>query len=183
MKVENRSGYSLKFLQPLIDRAVKATGGKKLFMNVQLRITEHGSHGEYSGGNAEVETGPIARMSRLQDENRSGYSLKSIPNTSNEAVVDLELSRGLSYPLVMPAHMVSIGDVAVHSFEEEVLLVLAHELRHVLQLRDGFPRWFLKGEEYFMEEDAERHAVGVVEGWRRRKGQTTVTFSYKGSFG
>lgn len=80
-------------------------------------------------------------------------------------LVELELPAVTrEYPLlerVIP----SLPCIELHSFEEEVLLVLAHELRHVAQYLDaGAMTWTQDEREY----DAETYAYDVLERWRRR---------------
>lgn len=57
-------------------------------------------------------------------------------------------------------HRKSVGEVSVDSWEEEFVLVLAHELRHVHQFVFGTPRNY--------EVDAERHAIAVLTQYRNR---------------
>lgn len=81
-------------------------------------------------------------------------------------LVELELP-GVTreYPLlerVLP----SLPFIELHSFEEEVLLVLAHELKHCAQYLDADAMTWEQDER---ELDAETFAYDVVERWRRRR--------------
>lgn len=57
-------------------------------------------------------------------------------------------------------HRKSVGEVEVASWQEEFILVLAHELRHIHQFVFGTPRQY--------EVDAERCAIAVLERYRNR---------------
>lgn len=55
-------------------------------------------------------------------------------------------------------------ETKLHSFEEEIVLVLAHELRHAYQMEAGL---FGGMQGHWAELDAERFAVKVLDRWRK----------------
>lgn len=58
-------------------------------------------------------------------------------------------------------HRISAGRVFLNSHEEELVLIIAHELRHIDQ--------FYLLEVAQEEADAEKFAVSILEEWRNRK--------------
>lgn len=60
-------------------------------------------------------------------------------------------------------HVPELPPVTINTWEEEVLLVLAHELRHI----DQFWSWDQINDGHLIEVDAERFAIEVLEKWRK----------------
>jgi hypothetical protein len=90
-----------------------------------------------------------------------GYATK-LPFPS----ITIWLSRSLAYPCIT-CHVPEVGAISVSDFEEEVVLVLAHELRHVLHFT-GKPRRYTTANAGAAEVDAERFAAKMLKGWRKR---------------
>jgi len=86
----------------------------------------------------------------------------------NDGSVVLHLSRQTSYPR-RTTHVREVGSVRLDSWQEELVLVLAHELRHVEQFATWPPRKLMKRA---MEDDAERFAVMVLERFRAEASAT-----------
>lgn len=61
-----------------------------------------------------------------------------------------------------------LGEVRVYDWEEEVLLVLAHELSH-LDAAHGYPEHFPTDKDKEAEESAERFAISILERYRAKK--------------
>lgn len=77
------------------------------------------------------------------------------------SMITLWLSRGLKYPFGQ-THVQSVGQIVFRSWEEEILFVLSHELRHIDQMWGAAP----SGTYDENEEDAELHALQVLRQWR-----------------
>lgn len=101
------------------------------------------------------------------DEPEPGYVTHGAANKFNlgtaliygrPSTVEITVSRGLWYP-VLSTHRKSVGEVRFENWKEEVLFVLAHELRHIDQF------WSIKPPRYY-EVDAEKHAVHVLSEYR-----------------
>lgn len=75
------------------------------------------------------------------------------------------MSRALIYPCVSQ-HVPEVAPVTVHSFEEELVLVLAHEIRHLSQFND-IPRHFTTADAHAAEIDAEWFASKTLKAWKR----------------
>lgn len=78
-------------------------------------------------------------------------------------LVTMGLSHNLPYPHTT-RHVPALPAVRVTSWEEEFVLVLAHELRHAAQIAH---RSYLKSEWYDAEVDAERFAYSVLDAFQR----------------
>lgn len=76
--------------------------------------------------------------------------------------VALVLSHGLPYP-AKTYNQPEVGEITINSWEEEFVLVLGHELRHIDQYWSPaeFPENF--------ELDAEQHGVLALEAYRKLK--------------
>lgn len=105
-----------------------------------------------------VSDGPDGRMT-------IGWTGREKPGSP--ILVKLGLSSGLRYPRVT-RHTPETPVVNLSSFQEEVALVLAHELRHAVQIDTGAFRAMTT---YNSELDAERYAVRVLERFRASKKQ------------
>lgn len=81
------------------------------------------------------------------------------------SLVEVYVSQGLSYPTVSDV-VPGIHPAIVRSWEEEFVLVLAHELRHLDQFHNGS---FLASERALAEIDAETVARSVLRAYRRQK--------------
>lgn len=143
MRIENRSAFhpTAKLL-PVIDFVLEYTGYSSL---ATLRLTDMKNAAGFSGGYA---------CKHRQD----GHDLTLVA----PSIVDIQLSRACRYPKTT-VHVPELGEVQVRSFEEEFLLVLAHELRHVDQF---WGRRFT--DEAAAELDAERFAIKILKAWRKR---------------
>lgn len=95
-----------------------------------------------------------------------GYAYKQRPDVSElslvaPSLVKIILGRGRKYPRGT-SHVDSLGIIKLESWDEEVLFVLAHELRHIDQF------WSMTfTDEDAAELDAERFAIKVLKTWRR----------------
>jgi hypothetical protein len=75
--------------------------------------------------------------------------------------IRMTLSRGLGRYPRKTTHVDEVGTILLESWEEEVVLVLAHELRHIEQFSEG------KQYEYYEAEvDAERFGLKVLQQYR-----------------
>lgn len=79
-------------------------------------------------------------------------------------LVKLSLSQKCKYPYTT-RHTTHTPEVELRSFEEEVVLVAAHELRHASQIATGAFRVMTLD---YSEEDAEKHAIRILERYRNR---------------
>lgn len=85
----------------------------------------------------------------------------------NRPVVKLQLRAPVKYSGgLLTRQSRKIPYIAVNSWEEEIFLVLAHELRHADQF---VGRKFLVGEEEEAEVDAEVFAAQQLNAWRKYK--------------
>lgn len=75
--------------------------------------------------------------------------------------IALRLSRGLAYPF-KTHECDEVGLIEVRSFEEELVLVLAHELEHVAQFVEG-----RNTDRRQMEVGAEFMGLIALQDWRR----------------
>lgn len=94
-----------------------------------------------------------------------GYTYKHRPDVCElsliaPSLIVLQLSHGAAYPATS-IHVEEVGPVTVQSFDEEFLLVLGHEGRHVDQM-NGAP----VTDEHEAELDAETFAVQLLAKWR-----------------
>lgn len=76
--------------------------------------------------------------------------------------IDIRLSRDICYPAIIPEHVQEVGDVNAATWQEELVLVLGHEAKHLFYWENGF---FLRGQEHACEVSAERHGVAVLNSW------------------
>lgn len=87
--------------------------------------------------------------------------------TGGRAAVDLipevylQLSHGITYPY-FSYHVEEVGNVLIQTWEEEVVLTLAHELAHVIQIKEG-----RNSDAHQMEVGAEMAGVRRLLAWRR----------------
>ncbi len=101
----------------------------------------------------------------LTDRRRSGGETGGLTDARGEpTVVTLSLSRGVKYPQ-LDAAVPEVGEVRLESLEEEVVVVLGHELQHVSQFRTGM-FWEIGREA--AEIDAETVGQGRLAAWKRR---------------
>ncbi len=101
----------------------------------------------------------------LKDRKVRGGSTGGLADCRGAApVVTLTLSRGVQYP-VLNGTVPQVGEVRLESLVEEVVLVLGHEFRHVVQFRSGL---FWEMGVDAAEIDAEVVGQGRLEAWKRR---------------
>lgn len=82
---------------------------------------------------------------------------------SDRFAVTLHLSPGRSYPVQNTYKVTGLPNIKIGSFLEEVVLVLAHELRHVQQMDLGK---FSRMSEFSREYDAEVWGREILEQYR-----------------
>lgn len=142
VKVENLSRIPTKSLRPLIEFVA-----------------------------ARVASGHMARVRVLDgkpERHTGGLATKYFPTPEQHDLVTPSAIRLWLYEPgthVYPRierHVEELEAVVLSSWEEEVLLVLAHELRHIDQFWDE--EW--DGDDHAGEVDAEAFAIQVLKDWR-----------------
>lgn len=121
----------------------------------------------------------VAGAARLPDRTRLTLSDVENPRhftggAAGRGCIELALSRGnFAYPYRMQHPDAAVAKevpfIQVESWEEEILLVLAHEARHVNQIRQ---EQFTMDDVHEAEVDAERFAQAVLRSWRRLQGRS-----------
>lgn len=87
--------------------------------------------------------------------------------------VDLFLGGGFSYPRpTSTLHCERAGETVLHSFQEELILVLAHEFAHLEHFTKGILNLPQEEEEFYAETTAQQ----VLNAWRWEQG--VLSFSY-----
>lgn len=124
---------------------------------------------------------PMAHMARLkfvdsQDREMctKGMAYSADPfnqeHRPDPSLVVIDLSSVRQYPC-QDQYLPEVPAVTLRSWEEEVLLVLAHEFRHIEQY------WTWRFEDLIgweMEIDAELFAIKVLDAWRAARDETTL---------
>lgn len=139
MKILNLSSRPTQPLRPLVDFILSRLDKSAQLARIQL--LDQPNAAQTSSGLAEMRVpGDAAHPSRV--------------------TVYLSYDSAINFPASFQ-HVPEIKPFEIRSWEEEVLLVLAHELRHVVQF------W---GDEqmsaHVMEVDAEAFAISTVKAWR-----------------
>lgn len=142
VRIENESRYhTTEILIPVVDFVCTYTSYSPL---ATLRVTDLRQAHHFSGG--------FARKLRLDV---SDLSLVA------PGLITVELSRGAVYPRTT-RYVEEVGPIVVESFEEEFLVVLAHEAKHFDDFAVG-----LVASDHKHEVRAERFAVKLLRKWRR----------------
>lgn len=142
MRIENRSTlYTTARLQPLVDFVSKYC---KEAGTATLSVKDSKNHDLICGGMA--------------------YQWRPTELRGSGGYIEMVLSRH-SYPC-KSEHVPEVGAIELHSFEEEFVMVLAHESKHL----DDFEGEYTKSEDdSFWEMRAELHAVKVLKAFRKSK--------------
>lgn len=102
----------------------------------------------------------------IQQENAgemtSGTTRKLLARAGGYIGITLRISRDMAYPH-QTQYVRELPPMMVRSFEEELVLVLAHELRHAIQFSLGLQTKLSAKE---MEIDAEAAGYSMVEAYR-----------------
>lgn len=144
-------------------------------MNIENRSTRHPTHklqplvrfvcGRARTGRAHLHVSdhPRARTTT------TGQAFSFCPHRGIPMIA-LALGQGMTrYPRVS-RHVPEVPAVTLRSWQEEVVLVLAHESRHLWQFRTRAFEFRTTAGRHAAEVDAEQFAVGVLEAYRARKG-------------
>lgn len=91
-----------------------------------------------------------------------GTTRKLLARAGGYIGITLRISRDMVYPH-LTQYVSELPPIMVRSFEEELVLVLAHELRHAIQFSLGLQRTLSPKE---MEIDAEAAGYSMVEAYR-----------------
>lgn len=137
METINESSLSLKFLMPLLS-----------WVRAQFKLN----------GPTILHVSNAARGSKMT----VGWTGRTSPG--RPIIIKLGVLRGQKYPRVT-RHVPDIPETTLASIKEEIVLVLAHELRHAHQIELGI---FGAMEGYWAEVDAERFAQKILERYRAR---------------
>ncbi len=145
MKVENYSKYPLQRFRPFIDFCLRRC--------------------------------PLAAMARLKlMDAEEGSSSSGLASSVNKGLVDpaapssIEVWLGTKF--LFPRydqHVQELAKIVLFNWEEEVLLVIAHEFRHIHQMWCE-PALESVTNSYEAEVDAERFAVDTLKAWRQLNG-------------
>ena len=81
--------------------------------------------------------------------------------------VMFKVGSSLKFPYSMTSRGAYLG-VTVYSLEETLVFIMAHELRHLWQLKHprGYRVWGARGQ--YSERDADAYALHKLREWRRR---------------
>lgn len=135
MKIKNETPFGKAYLMKIVKFAMKFSYQKG--KDTTIRFLYH--PGEKTTGLAYIQA--------------DGYHV--------EYCIDINVGGGSKFPCTN-VYKKSVGGVSLSSREEELILYLAHELRHV----DVFAEWVTVKQS---EVDAERHAHTVLGYWRVKK--------------
>lgn len=104
----------------------------------------------------------------------SGMAYKKAPTIFNnliqfgfDSLIVLSLSQHTPFPF-FSKYVAEVPGIEVMSMEEDVLLVMAHELRHIDQFWESR---VIETNKHLAEIDAERHAVATLIKYRSRFNQ------------
>lgn len=141
MRLENRSAFhSTARIRPLVEFVARQTSFSDLAL-VRVSDTKV-PHGKM-GGQAWKHRPDVGALSLVAP-----------------SLVDVQVGRAALYPYVT-RHVDEVGDIKVASWEEEFVLVVAHELFHVDQFwTEAF------SSEHAAEVDAERRAKRTLQQYR-----------------
>lgn len=120
---------------------------------------------QFVSSHYKIKNPVILYVANGHEKGRMTYGWTGRKTAGEPIIVKLGLSSGLQYPRVT-RHTPETPIVNLSSFEEEVVLVLAHELRHASQIDSGAFRAMTVANS---ELDAERFAVRVLERFRANK--------------
>lgn len=140
MRIENNSNMATEWFYPILDF-----------------ITQHTKYSALG----------TLYIDESKDVFSYGLTHKTNPELSDinlvaPSLVELWVRDNGTYPCVTE-HV--LGPVVVHNKTEEILLVLAHELRHLDEFH-GYPRTFAPKEVKKAEIAAEQFAINMLEEWR-----------------
>lgn len=151
MHLVNRSSFWPSILLlPLID----AVRRKTQYAELATLLIEDRWDGEVTGGYS------WKRPSRA--ELREKMPGTKLPSKAAPSLVKLDIPHNVRYPRTS-YHVREVGMVRFKSWDEEVVFVLAHELRHI----DQFYTRVLT--DHLAEVDAEKFAVSVLRDYRKHK--------------
>lgn len=102
---------------------------------------------------------------RVGNTMTKGKTCKMKANFGGHIEVRLYLSKGKTYPYAT-RYVVGLPPLLISSFVEEVVLVLAHEMRHAVQFDTGI---WQNLSDYELELDAECAGYSVLDSWRTSK--------------
>ena len=145
MYVVNETKFDNSVLNPLIQFVISHSPFVSSF--AWLHMVE----GDGPAGDIEV-TGGLAE---------ANVPFPSDPRVPHRVTLWLNFESG-KYPY-KACHRKRAGTAVIRTWDEEFVLVLAHELRHIYQFVYGSPRHY--------EVDAERHAMSVLNFYRNRNSQ------------
>jgi hypothetical protein len=107
--------------------------------------------------------------SRAPVGSRNSYAPGTGPGTHDPVIpawVEIKL-RHREYGPYLSQHVPELPPVLIHTWQEEVLVVLAHEFRHIEQMWGRcIPHTATTS--HGMEIDAEQFAIQVLTDWRRK---------------
>jgi hypothetical protein len=139
MRIQNESGVPTKTLRPLLKFALECLPPEAQM--AQFRILD-GDPRKTMGGLADMDGGCGA--------------------TPSMVTLWLTSPQNGMYPRA-DQHVPELDPVTLNSWTEEVLLIVAHELQHVVQFYDDESY----EDAHVMEVDAEAQAIQVLNAWRR----------------
>lgn len=93
-----------------------------------------------------------------------GRTRKLIAAAGGYIGITLNISNDMSYPHVTQ-YVKGLPPMVVNSFEEELVLVLAHEMRHAVQFSTGMNFFSVRE----LETDAEISGYAMLEAYRKGK--------------
>jgi hypothetical protein len=77
--------------------------------------------------------------------------------------IRLQIPKNRKFPYIT-RHVPGVTEIELNNLREELVLVLAHELRHAYQIERGL---FAAMQGYWREVDAEKHAIKLLERYRK----------------
>jgi hypothetical protein len=144
MRIQNKSSIETNKFYPILDFITQYGHGYTSLATLYIEETE-----------ADFTHGMCHRIApELDDINLAAPSL-----------IELWVRKNPIYPVVTTHVM---GDVKIYNWEEEVLLVLSHEIAHLNQYY-GWPVSYSTDENQEAEEAAEKSAIVLLDSWRKER--------------